>query len=301
MYEQFFGLSGKPFSLLPDADFLYMSRRHRMALNLLDYGIMTQAGFVVITGEVGAGKTTIVRRFLRAANESLTIGVVTNASAGFGNLMSLIAMAYGLEHRELDTIALYNQFIEFLVEQYGAGKRTLLVIDEAQNLSMDMLEDLRMLSNVNNEKDQLLQVVLVGQPELLAVLKQPQLRQFAQRIAVHYHLEPLGYKETIQYIRYRLSVVDGRPEIFDNLACLAAHYFTGGVPRLLNLLCDLSLVYAFAEEMRHVNIETVIDVVADRSTTGLSPFRPLPDDFERNRFKQEIASMSHTSEILAAS
>src|SRR5262249_5799667 len=197
-------------------------------------------------------------------------------SSGFGNLMSLIAMAYGLEHRNLDTIALYNQFIEFLVEQYGAGKRTLLVIDEAQNLSIDMLEDLRMLSNVNNEKDQLLQVVLVGQPELLAVLKQGQLRQFAQRIAVHYHLEPLGYKETLQYIRYRLSVVDGRPEIFDSLACLAVHYFTGGVPRLINLLCDLSLVYAFAEEMRHVNIETVMDVVADRSTTGLSPFRPLP-------------------------
>ncbi|HVJ42075.1 MAG TPA: AAA family ATPase [Dongiaceae bacterium] len=301
MYEQFFGLTGKPFSLLPDADFLYMSRRHRMALNLLDYGITTQAGFVVITGEVGAGKTTIVRRFLRGDHEGLTVGVVTNASSGFGNLMSLIAMAYGLEHRQLDTIALYNQFIEFLVAQYGAGKRTLLVIDEAQNLSVDMLEDLRMLSNVNNEKDQLLQVVLVGQPELLAVLKQPELRQFAQRIAVHYHLEPLGYKETTSYIRYRLSVVGGRPELFDNLACVAAHYFTGGVPRLLNLLCDLALVYAFAEEMRHVNFETVVDVVADRSSTGLSPFRPLPEDFERNRFKQEIASMPHASEILAAS
>jgi type II secretory pathway predicted ATPase ExeA len=301
MYEHFFGLTGKPFSLLPDADFLYMSRRHRMALNLLDYGMTTQAGFVVITGEVGAGKTTIIRRFLKSANDALTIGVVTNASTGFGALMSLISMAFGLEHKNLDNIALYNQFVDFLVNQYAAGKRTLLVVDEAQNLSVEMLEDLRMLSNVNNEKDQLLQVVLVGQPELLALLKKPELRQFTQRITVHYHLEPLGAKETASYIRHRLSVVGGSPGLFDDLACVTAHYFTGGVPRLLNLLCDLSLVYAYAEELRHVSFETIVDVVADRSSTGLSPFRPLPEDFERTQFKEQIARMPHASEVSGAS
>jgi len=301
MYEHFFGLSGKPFSLLPDADFLYMSRRHRMALNLLDYGMTTQAGFVVITGEVGAGKTTVIRRFLRGVHDDLTIGIVTNASTGLGSLMSLISMAYDLEHRNLDNITLYNQFIEFLVGQYGIGKRTLLVVDEAQNLSIDMLEDLRMLSNVNNEKDQLLQVVLVGQPELLAVLKRPELRQFAQRITVHYHLEPLGARETTAYIHHRLSVVGGSPEIFDNLACVTAHYFTSGIPRLLNLLCDLAMVYAFAEESRLVTFETIVDVVADRNTTGLTPFRSLPDGFERNQFKEEIARLPQTAESYSAS
>lgn len=301
MYEQFFGLTGKPFSLLPDADFLYMSRRHKMALNLLEYGMTTQAGFVVITGEVGAGKTTIIRRFLRSANDNLTIGLVTNASTGFGSLMSLISMAYDLEHKGFDSIALYNQFVDFLVTQYGEGRRVLLVVDEAQNLSVEMLEDLRMLSNVNNEKDQLLQVVLVGQPELLAVLKKPELRQFAQRISVHYHLEPLGVKETTAYIRHRLSVVGGEPELFDDLACVTAHYFTGGVPRLLNLLCDLALVYAFAEEAPNVSFETVVDVVADRSSTGLSPFRPLPDGFERDQFKEEISRLPQTSEAYKAS
>ena len=301
MYEQFFGLTGKPFSLLPDADFLYMSRRHKMALNLLEYGMTTQAGFVVITGEVGAGKTTIIRRFLRSSHDGLTIGIVTNASTGFGSLMSLISMAYGLEHKGLDSITLYNQFVDFLVAQYSEGKRVLLVVDEAQNLSAEMLEDLRMLSNVNNEKDQLLQVVLVGQPELLATLKRPDLRQFAQRISVHYHLEPLGAKETTAYIHHRLSVVGGSPELFDNLACVTAHYFTGGVPRLLNLLCDLALVYAFAEEAGHVSFETVVDVVADRSSTGLSPFRPLPEGFERNQFKEEIARLPQASESFGVS
>jgi type II secretory pathway predicted ATPase ExeA len=275
----FYGLSGAPFSLLPDAEFLYLSDRYRSALNLLDYGLASQTGFVVITGEVGAGKTTVIRRFLHARRgHDLAIGLVTNATAASGGVMSWISTAFELEHRNLDHIALYNQFVEFVVARYAEGKRTLIIIDEAQNLSVEMLEDLRMLSNINNEKDLLLQVVLAGQPELVAMLKRPELRQFGQRIGVHYHLEPLNCAETIAYIGHRLTVVGGRRDLFEPLAAGAVHYFSGGVPRLINLLCDAALVYGFADNLERISIETIIEVAADRAESGLTPFRPLPGD-----------------------
>jgi type II secretory pathway predicted ATPase ExeA len=292
MYEGFYGLSGKPFSLLPDADFLYPSKRHKMALNLLEYGLVTQAGFTVITGEVGAGKTTIIRRFLKGAGKELTVGVITNTDKGFGRLLNSVAMAFEIDTSGTDYSALYNRFVDFLVAQYASGKRAILVVDEAQNFTLETLEELRMLSNVNNEKDQLLQTILVGQPELLATLKRPELRQFVQRIAVHYHLEPLDAADTGAYIKHRLKVVGGRPEIFDELACVAIHYFTEGVPRLINLLCDFALVYGYSVDLKSIDFDTVFDVVRDRSRSGLSPFRSVPDSVDRKTLRSEISSLN---------
>ena len=288
MYEQFYGLREKPFSLLPDADFLYLSTRHRRALSLLDYGVAARAGFVVITGEVGTGKTTILRRFLRKTDNQLTVGLVTNASAAHQGMLDWVSAAFELAHQGRDHITLYNQFVDFLVAQYGAGKRTVLVIDEAQNLTSQMLEDLRMLSNVNNEKDALLQIVLVGQPELLETLNRQELRQFAQRISVHYHLEPLGAAETAAYIRHRLGVAGGTPDLFDDLACAAVYHFSGGVPRLTNLLCDLTMTYGFADGVSPVTIDTVIDVVQDRNQSGLTSFQAIPEDLDREGLKALI-------------
>jgi type II secretory pathway predicted ATPase ExeA len=164
-----------------------------------------------------------------------------------------------------------------LLTQYAKGKRTVLIIDEAQNMTVQMLEDLRMLSNVNNERDQLLQIILVGQPELLITLKREDLRQFVQRISVHCHLTSLTASETASYIRHRLSVVGGAAEIFDDVACAAVHHFTFGVPRLINLLCDHSLMYAFAEDDNFISFGTVMEVVLDRNMSGLSAFRALPE------------------------
>jgi type II secretory pathway predicted ATPase ExeA len=277
MYESFFGLSDKPFSLLPDAGFLYLSRRHRRAINLLEYGMMTQAGFIVITGEVGAGKTTVIRRFLKTAASDITVGVITNPSPTLGHLMAWVARVFEIPADGRSDVELYESFVAFLVERYAEGKRTVLIIDEAQNLKTEMLEELRMLSNVNNEKDQLLQMVLVGQPELLDVLNKPELRQFVQRISVHCHLDPLAPAETAAYIRHRLHVVGAQADIFDDTACAAVHYFTGGVPRLINLLCDQALMYAFSEDNPHVDLGTVTDVVSDRNRSGLSAFKDLPD------------------------
>jgi general secretion pathway protein A len=277
MYESFYHLTGKPFSLLPDADFLFLSKRHRRAVNLLEYGIVTQAGFIVVTGEVGAGKTTIIRRYLKNAGPDVVVGVITHSSQSLGNLLNWVVMAFDLDAKgKEDTAALYNTFVGFLVAQYATGKRTVLIIDEAQNLKADMLEELRMLSNVNNEKDQLLQIILAGQPELLDTLKRNDLRQFVQRISVHCHLEALPAAETAAYIRHRLSVVGGRPELFNDRACAAVHYFTGGMPRLINLLCDQALIYGFSDDRLEIDADLVCEVVADRASGGLSPFQPMP-------------------------
>lgn len=287
MYETSFGLTGKPFSLLPDADFMYPSRRHQRALKMLEYSISTSAGFVVITGEVGAGKTTLIRRYLKTANPDVCLGVITNSSASLGRLLHWIATAFSLEPT-LDVIALHNQFINFLVAQYARGKRTVLIVDEAQNLTFEMLEELRMLSNVNNEKDQLLQIILVGQPELLETLRRPDLRQLVQRIEFHYHLEALSCVETAAYIWHRLSVVNGAAELFDAPACAAVYYFTGGVPRLINLLCDQALVYTYSEDEERVDYHTVMAVVEDRNSSGLSPFKSIPEKWDIRELAKEI-------------
>ncbi len=291
MYENFYGLSGKPFSLLPDPDFLYDSKRHRMAINLLDYGMMTQAGFVVITGEVGTGKTTIVRRFLKSVGDDVAVGLISNPSKSLGKLLGWVSMAFDLDHRSRDQIKLYNAFVSFLLEQYAAGKRAVLVIDEAQNLSADGLEELRMLSNVNNERDQLLQIVLVGQPELVETLRRPDLRQFVQRIAVHCHLDPLSPEETTHYIRHRLGVVGGSPTLFDDDACAGVHYFSGGIPRLINQLCDVALVYGFSDEAPVIDFGVVFEVVANRQRMGLTPFRPMPVDATKDSLRSTLSDV----------
>jgi len=278
MYKSFFGFSDRPFSLLPDANFLFLSKRHRQVINLLEYGNLNQCGFVVITGEVGSGKTTIIRHFLKHLDESMTVGVITNPSQSFGPMLGWIARSFSLDVTAHDDAALYHRFVDFLLAEYARGKRVVLIIDEAQNLSSQMLEDLRMLSNVNNETDQLIQIVLVGQPELLETLKRPDLRQFVQRIAVHSHLIPLEAQETAAYIRHRLSVVGGVHYLFDDITCAAVHFFSHGMPRLINLICDQALVYAYAEEEKFVTFDAVLEVVRERNGAGLSAFRPIVND-----------------------
>jgi type II secretory pathway predicted ATPase ExeA len=289
MYEQFYGLSGLPFSLLPDADFLFYSRRHRRALNLLEYGIFTQAGFIVITGEVGAGKTTIVRRYIKNADADVAVGVITNPGQSLGRLLNWVAMAYDLDVSGADDATIYHAFVAYLLDQYGKGKRTVLFIDEAQNLGAETLEDLRMLSNVNNEKDQLLQIVLVGQPELLEKLNKPELRQLVQRVSVHCHLDPLTPAETAAYIRHRLALVGGAESLFDDASCAAVHYFTDGVPRLINLLCDQTLVYGFSEDQASITGATIAEVVLDRARMGLSPFKKLPDGWRVEALRFDVS------------
>ncbi len=274
MYESFYGFREKPFSLLPDAGFLYLSAKHRMALTLLEYGLMNQAGFTAITGQIGTGKTTLIRHLLTKMEQQHRVGLISNTHRSFGELLQWILMAYGLPHAGKSRVEMYQDFMNFIIGQYGAGKRTILIVDEAQNMAPETLEELRMLSNVNADKDQVLQIILVGQKELRETLRRPDLIQFAQRIAVDYHLDPLQAEETPEYIRHRLGKAGGDPELFEEAACARIHQASGGVPRLINLLCDTALVYGFAEQTARIGTELVDDVIRDKQQGGLFPHQP---------------------------
>ncbi len=287
MYESFYGFREKPFSLLPDSGFLYLSGKHRMALTLLEYGLMNQAGFTVISGDIGTGKTTLIRQLLNQIDDSIRIGLISNTHQTFGDLMQWIALAYDLPHQGKNKVELYQDFMDFIIREYAQGRRTVLIVDEAQNMSAETLEELRMLSNVNADKDQVLQVILVGQRELRDTLRRPDLVQFAQRIGVDYHLEPLDEQETRDYIRHRCVTAGGREELFTPEACQQVYAATGGVPRLINLLCDTTLVYGYAEQREQIDAQLVSDVARDKQQGGLFPQTapaavPAPDTMSDN-------------------
>lgn len=272
MYEAFYRFREKPFSILPDPGFLYFSSKHSMALDLLEYGLMNQAGFNLITGEIGTGKTTLIRYVLSRLDRDVTVGLISNTHRSFGELLQWILLAFRLEYRGKDKVEMFNDFLDFLIEQYRDNKRTLLIVDEAQNMSPDALEELRMLSNVNADSDQVLQIILVGQAELRATLRRPDMQQFAQRIAVDYHLEPLDQRETAIYIRHRVGVVGGDGDaVFDDSACKAVYEHSRGIPRLINLLCDSALVYGFAEQKATIDAATIRDVARDKRKGGIFP------------------------------
>lgn len=272
MYEAFYGFREKPFSIIPDPSFLYFSPKHRMAFDLLEYGLMNQAGFNVITGEIGTGKTTLIRHLLSQMGPDVTVGLISNTHQSFGELLQWILFAFNLEYRGKEKVEMFHTFLDFLVQQYGQGKRAVLIVDEAQNMSAETLEELRMLSNVNADKDQVLQVILVGQAGLRDTLRRPDLEQFAQRIAVDYHLEALNQDETRTYIRHRIKFAGvDTPDLFDDAACDAVYEHSQGVPRLINLLCDTVLVYGFAEQKMVIDALLVHDAAADKKKGGIFP------------------------------
>jgi len=280
MYESFFGLKEKPFTLLPDPDFLFMSSQHALALSILEYSLAGQAGFCAITGEIGSGKTTLIRTLLRRIGRDTTVGLISNTHSGLTDITAWALAAFGRESNTQADATIYQELMHFLIDEYGAGRRCVLIVDEAQNLTIAALEELRLLSNINSDKDLLLQVILVGQPELLAKLRKPELRQFAQRVSLSYHLPPLTYLETRRYIRHRLEIAGSRRAIFSDMAIGIVHYFSGGVPRIINSICDMALVYGLGDDRPDIEIDLVQRVIGDRQASGVAPFArdAAPDD-----------------------
>ena len=276
MYESFYGLKEKPFTLLPDPEYLYLSPKHQRALTLLQYGMMNQAGFSVICGDTGAGKTTLIRRLLAELEDDTTVGLITNTHQSFGELLNWVLMAFGLDSEGMSKSQMHQAFIQFLIEQYARNKHAVLIVDEAQNMNAETLEELRMLSNINADKDQVLQVILAGQPALRETLRKPELMQFAQRIAVDYYLESLSRDETRAYIQHRLKVAGARDSIFTDAACDTVYKYSGGTPRLINLLCDTSLVYGFAEQTPQIDAGLVEDVVREQHAHSIVPTFNMP-------------------------
>jgi len=271
MYKSFYRLKEKPFTLLPDPEYLYLSPKHQRALTLLEYGMMNQAGFSVICGDTGAGKTTLIRRLLSELEDNTTVGLITNTHESFGELLSWVLMAFGLDGEGKSKAQMHQIFITFLIEEYAKNRHCVLIVDEAQNMKADTLEELRMLSNINSDKDQVLQVILAGQPALRETLRKPELMQFAQRIAVDYYLEALSEEETKAYIHHRLQVAGAEKEIFTDEACKAIYKYSGGTPRLINLLSDTSLVYGFAEQNELIDAQLVHDVVREQHSNSIIP------------------------------
>lgn len=268
MYENFYGFTEKPFSLQPDPDFLYFGKKHTMAYTLLEYGILNGSPITVITGEIGSGKTTLIRHLLNSLNEDITVGLISNTHNSFGELLTWVCSAFSLEHQGIDKVEMYQDFINFMISEYAKGKRTVLIVDEAQNMDRNTLEELRVISNVNADKDQILQLILVGQPELRDILRRPDMEQLAQRVSVNYHLDALEFEETDQYIDHRIEKAGGKTGLFEPDTKRFIHYHSDGIPRLINNLCDTALVYGFASQLESIDVDTVYEIVRDKIRNG---------------------------------
>lgn len=271
MYENFYGFNEKPFSLTPDPEFLYLSKQHEMALTLLKYGLQSDAAISVITGEVGSGKTTLIRVLLQNLGNESKVGLISNAHSSFGDLFQWILMAFNIDTDAQDKASRCKVLVDFFIKNYAENKKTVLIIDEAQNMDAETLEELRLISNINADKHLVLQLVLIGQPELLKMLRRHELRQLAQRVSVDYKLRGLGYQETVAYIKHRLVTAGGDRNIFDKYAIATMYYHSGGIPRLINTLCDFSLVFGFSEGSKVIGLDIILDVLKGKIYGGIFP------------------------------
>jgi general secretion pathway protein A len=246
MYNEFYGFRENPFNITPDPRFLFFSDKHREAFNHVLFGIRERKGFIQITGEVGAGKTTVCRAILAELGPTYRTALVLNPMVTATQLMRTILVELGLEAKKVDRTAYIEVLNRYLLDQAAAGHDVVLLIDEAQDLEPELLEQVRLLSNLETDQRKLLQIVLIGQPELREKLNQRSLRQLRQRITVRYHLSPLDRFETERYIGHRLRVAgaDGRPR-FSSWAIRRVHRYSGGVPRLINAVCDKALLYGY--------------------------------------------------------
>ncbi|KOO14794.1 general secretion pathway protein GspA [Vibrio xuii] len=290
MYQQHFALTELPFSIVPNSRFLYQSRRHKEAIFQIQAGLGEGGGFAMLTGEVGTGKTTIAKSILKTLAETTRAGLILNPTFSNIELLEAICDEFDLSYEPNSSLKQLNQYIhQFLLDNHANGIQALLVIDEAQHLSADVLEQLRLLTNLETDSHKLLKVLLIGQPELQQKLKMPQLRQLAQRMTGRYHLLPLNQDETRDYIKFRLTLAGGSPELFNAQSIKYIARQTHGIPRLINLVCDAILKQAYSlgeAQPSTVTVQTACDDVmsfqtgsipltTDRALTKTSSHTPL--------------------------
>lgn len=264
MYESFFGLNKKPFDLVPNPDFLYLSRSHKRAVTYLDYGIRERTGFILLTGEIGSGKTTIIRDLIKKCSGAFVLSKVFNTRVDSLQLLAMINDDFGLPVLGKDKITLLRELNDFLVERFGHGELPILVIDEAQNLSSELLEEIRMLSNLETDNAKLLQIILVGQPELKETLATREMTQLRQRISIGCHIHPLSREETEHYIYHRLEAAGNREAVnFPQETFNIIYDYSRGIPRLINIICDFLMLSAFANQTKDIDVEMVREIIGD--------------------------------------
>ena len=265
MYCDYFGFSEKPFTITPNPHFVFLSTVHREAFARLLYGVDSHAGFISLTGEVGTGKTTMLRTLLTQLDpEKYTSALIFNPCMSGEQLLAGICREYGIEADEKNRSGYLDALNRYLIEQNGNGRTVVLVIDEAQNLAPDVLEQVRMISNLETERDKLIQIILAGQPELNTVLRRHDLRQLNQRITVRCRLTPMKLDDTVQYINHRLKIAGSRiPDIFSPAAIKRIYRFSAGIPRLINVACEQALVMAWTRDIRYISSSVAMEVIAE--------------------------------------
>jgi len=278
MYESFFNLKSKPFDLLPNPEFLFPSKSHKRALTYLDYGIRERTGFILLTGEIGSGKTTIIRDLINKRHERVILSKIFNTRVDFDQLIAMVNDDFNIPIEGKDKIALLRDLNDFLIDQYARGNKPTLIIDEAQNLTADLLEEIRMLSNLETDDAKLLQIILVGQPELRKTLAMPGLLQLRQRISIYCHIHPLTRHEVEEYILHRLEVAGNREAVrFSGESVDIIFTYSRGIPRLINIICDFLMLSAFAEETTDIDKELVQDIIGDLDFENLYWTNGLPE------------------------
>ncbi|MFH1674838.1 MAG: AAA family ATPase [Pseudomonadota bacterium] len=270
MYTNFYGLKFKPFDLLPDPRFLYVSKNHDLALTHLEYGITDNKGFIVLTGDVGTGKTTLINFFLGKITIDVNTALIFNTNLDPTTFLEMVVRDFGVQTPDSRRSTLYDSLYQFLLDEHIHGRRSVLIIDEAQNMPQETLEEVRMLSNFETEDSYLLQIIMAGQPQLRRRLNDPELAQLTQRVSVYYHLAPLDRLEVARYIEHRLKVTGytATDPLFTSNAIEKIYKYTNGVPRLISSICDTALVYGYADEIKTIDENIIEKVIKNR---GLDP------------------------------
>ena len=281
-YLEHFNLKEQPFRLTPDPSFVYWSKQHARAKAYMESTIWLADGFVIITGDIGSGKTTLLQSYLSELDDNVVFAVVSQTQLTATQFLQATLTEFGFKPFEKRKVELLDMLNMFLIEQYNNGKKVVLIVDEAQNLSMKVLEEIRMLSGIETHKEKVLRIILAGQPELRETLQSPKLKQLVQRVRLRFHVGPLDKRDTRAYINHRLTVAGGDPKVLIPDDCVDVIYrYTGGVPRLINTLCDSALLCAFADQKPGVVVDDIMTAVAEldwqehESNTG--SFKQLQD------------------------
>lgn len=299
MYERFFNLRERPFSLSPDPDYLYPSRVHKEALSYLRYGIEGHAGFIVVTGEIGSGKTTLLQTALRSLDHQTSVSRIVNTMLDARELIEAVMLDFGLQpSSDQSKPMLLRELARFLVELRSMGRLALLVIDEAQNLSLAALEEVRMLSNLETEKSKLIQIALIGQPSLRELLQRPELEQLRQRVTVSYHLQALDTADTAAYINHRLRrAAIGAPIELSRDVTDLIHLHSEGIPRKINVIADAVLLFGYGEEQRTITVDLTQQAIEELETTGV--IQPADRSHRSPLSTPRLATASHEEELRA--